>query len=66
MSKSTGNVVDPFLQMDKYGVDAMRYFLLKEGVLHQDGGQLWCTRCNLTNMCFNTVQTILRKEWCLY
>ncbi len=38
MSKSTGNVVDPLLQMDKYGVDTMRYFLLKEGALEQDGG----------------------------
>ncbi|XP_064383251.1 methionine--tRNA ligase, mitochondrial-like isoform X2 [Halichondria panicea] len=37
MSKSTGNVVDPFLQIEKYGVDSLRYFLLKEGTLQQDG-----------------------------
>lgn len=27
MSKSLGNVVDPFDIVDKYGCDAMRYFL---------------------------------------
>ena len=30
MSKSLGNVIDPFEVVDKYGVDALRYYLLKE------------------------------------
>jgi len=30
MSKSLGNVIDPFEVIDKYGVDALRYYLLKE------------------------------------
>ncbi len=30
MSKSLGNVIDPFEVADKYGVDALRYYLLKE------------------------------------
>lgn len=39
MSKSVGNVVDPFDQIDKFGVDPVRYFLLKEGSLYHDGGE---------------------------
>ncbi len=30
MGKSTGNVVDPYILADRYGVDALRYFLLGE------------------------------------
>ena len=30
MSKSKGNVVDPYLLSQRYGVDALRYFLLRE------------------------------------
>lgn len=29
MSKSKGNVVDPFILSDRYGVDALRYYLLR-------------------------------------
>ena len=29
MSKSVGNVVDPVILCDRYGVDAIRYFLLR-------------------------------------
>lgn len=29
MSKSKGNVVDPFILTDRYGVDALRYYLLR-------------------------------------
>jgi methionyl-tRNA synthetase len=37
MSKSVGNVVDPFVLADAYGVDPLRYFLLREVPFGQDG-----------------------------
>jgi methionyl-tRNA synthetase len=37
MSKSRGNVVDPNTMIDDFGVDAFRYFLLREVPFGQDG-----------------------------
>ena len=37
MSKSVGNVVDPFDLVQAYGVDQVRYFFLREVVFGQDG-----------------------------
>ena len=37
MSKSVGNVIDPFALADHYGVDQLRYFLLREVPFGQDG-----------------------------
>ncbi|MDD1521927.1 MULTISPECIES: methionine--tRNA ligase [Bradyrhizobium] len=37
MSKSVGNVVDPFNLAEQYGVDQMRYFFLREVPFGQDG-----------------------------
>lgn len=37
MSKSVGNVVDPFNLADQYGVDQMRYFFMREVPFGQDG-----------------------------
>ena len=36
MSKSIGNVVDPFDAINKYTKDGLRYFLLREGVPDSD------------------------------
>jgi methionyl-tRNA synthetase len=37
MSKSLGNVIDPFEVADVYGVDALRYYVLREVNFGQDG-----------------------------
>ncbi len=37
MSKSVGNVVDPFALIETYGRDAVRYFFLREVPFGQDG-----------------------------
>ena len=37
MSKSVGNVVDPVILCDRYGVDSIRYFLLREIPFGNDG-----------------------------
>ena len=37
MSKSIGNIVNPFEMLEKYGVDALRYYLLREIPAYEDG-----------------------------
>ena len=36
MSKSTGNVVNPFFAIERFGVDVLRYFLAANGSLRDD------------------------------
>jgi methionyl-tRNA synthetase len=37
MSKSLGNVLDPFVVMDEFGTDALRYYCMREVSFGQDG-----------------------------
>jgi methionyl-tRNA synthetase len=49
MSKSLGNVVDPMELAETYGVDSLRYFLMREVSFGQDGSysdEAIVTRCN--------------------
>lgn len=49
MSKSLGNVVDPMALAGTYGVDSLRYFLMREVSFGQDGSysdEAIVTRCN--------------------
>jgi methionyl-tRNA synthetase len=64
MSKSVGNVVDPIEMADLYGVDQLRYFLLREVSFGQDGSyshDAIVTRCNadLANGLGNLAQRCL-------
>ncbi len=37
ISKSVGNVIDPFALVDEFGVDQVRYFLMREVIFGNDG-----------------------------
>jgi methionyl-tRNA synthetase len=49
MSKSVGNVIDPFALADAYGVDQLRYFFLREVPFGQDGNYSHDAIVNRTN-----------------
>jgi methionyl-tRNA synthetase len=64
MSKSLGNVVDPLELAERFGVDCLRYFLLREVSFGQDGSysaEAIVTRCNaeLANSFGNLAQRVL-------
>jgi methionyl-tRNA synthetase len=49
MSKSVGNVIDPFTLVEHYGLDQLRYFLLREVPFGQDGSYNHEAIVNRTN-----------------
>jgi methionyl-tRNA synthetase len=63
-SKSLGNVTDPIALAETFGVDAVRYFFMREVAFGQDGSwspEAIVTRCNaeLANSYGNLVQRVL-------
>ena len=63
-SKSLGNVTDPMALAEQFGVDALRYFLMREVAFGQDGSyspEAIVTRCNaeLANSFGNLAQRVL-------
>ena len=69
MSKSTGNVVNPFFALDRFGVDTMRYYLAHDGGIQDDadyGNEYIIERYNkgLKNSLGNLASRIVRgKAW---
>ncbi len=66
MSKSVGNVVDPMVLAERFGVDALRYFLLREVTFGQDGSysaEAIVNRANaeLANSFGNLAQRVLTQ-----
>ncbi|WP_297327521.1 methionine--tRNA ligase [uncultured Bartonella sp.] len=49
MSKSVGNVIDPFKMVEHYGLDQVRYFFLREVPFGQDGSYSHDAIVNRTN-----------------
>lgn len=69
MSKSTGNVVNPFFALDRFGVDTMRYYLAHDGGIQDDadyGNEYIIERYTkgLKNSLGNLTSRIVRsKSW---
>jgi len=70
ISKSLGNVIDPFELIEEFGLDAVRYFLLREVPFGNDGDfsrQSFVNRCNsdlangLGNMTQRTLSMIAKN-----
>jgi methionyl-tRNA synthetase len=68
MSKSTGNIIDPFVLIDKYGAEALRYYLMSDIAMGKDADfseDRLVTRYNtdLANSLGNLLNRTLNMVW---
>ena len=75
MSKSVGNIVDPFVLADKYGADALRYYLMsdiatgkdadfsEERLIERYNTDLANSLGNLLNRTLNMAASISRRAY---
>lgn len=68
ISKSVGNVIDPYMLADRFGVDPIRYFLIREIPFGNDGdfseqALIQRTNSQLANELGNLVQRTLSMIW---
>jgi methionyl-tRNA synthetase len=68
MSKSAGNVIDPFLLADKYGADGVRYYLMRGIATGKDADfaeeqLISCFETDLANVLGNLLNRSLPMIW---
>jgi methionyl-tRNA synthetase len=68
MSKSTGNIVDPFALADKYGAEALRYYLMRGIATGKDADfaeeqLISCFETDLANVVGNLLNRSLPMIW---
>ncbi|KAL8635786.1 MAG: hypothetical protein Q9228_006762 [Teloschistes exilis] len=68
MAKSTGNVVNPFMALDRFGSDVMRYYLVRDGGIRDDSNydnEFIIQRYkDIQGTCGNLVSRVVRgKYW---
>jgi methionyl-tRNA synthetase len=68
MSKSAGNVIDPFVLADKYGAEAVRYYLMSAIVTGKDADfaeeqLISCFETDLANVIGNLLNRSLPMIW---
>ena len=63
MSKSLGNILDPLEILNKYGIDQLRYYLVKEASLGNDGSDFFRKLKNCINNDLATIMKSLSKSF---
>ena len=65
MSKSLGNILDPIEIINKYGIDQLRYYLIKEVSLGNDGSISMENLKIVSIMIWQIIMVIYVKEFFL-